>query len=126
MKIEKSQYEGYLWYSNQPQPKVLNNEVFELELSDDANPFIVEGLLFDGKISISIKYVDGHYITNHYKIQELENVKKEEQMYYSHRMKGRQLKFYQFWRPIVDELCEKMEVLQPAELVFIGFHKKEE
>lgn len=124
MKIEKPQYEGYLWYSDQPRPKILNNEEFELEhISDDANPFIVEGLLFDGKTSISIKYADGGYITSQCNIQELEGVRKEEQEFYSHRMDGRRLKFYQFWRPAEDDLCEKMEVLQPAELVFVGFKK---
>ncbi len=124
MEIEKSQYEGYLWYSDQPQPKILNKEIFELKnILDDANPFIVEGLLFDGKISISIKYVDGRYIINHYDTQELASVKREEHVFYSHRMEGLQLKFYQFWRPIKDELCENMDVLQPAELVFIGFNK---
>lgn len=47
MKIEKSKYQGYLWYSDQKEPKVFNNELFELEIADNENPFIVEGQLYD-------------------------------------------------------------------------------
>lgn len=72
MKIEKSKYQGYLWYSDQKEPKVFNNELFELEIADNENPFIVEGQLYDeeNRASISIKYVDGNYIVNKYKVKE--------------------------------------------------------
>jgi CRISPR type III-associated protein (TIGR04423 family) len=33
------------------------------------------------------------------------------------------MKFRQYWRPVEDDLCEGMKVLQPAELVFVGFEK---
>lgn len=125
MKIEKSQYQGYLWYSDKKEPQVLNNEVFELEISDNTNPFIIEGQLYDGKKSISIKYVDGKYLVNTYNVDNLDR-KIQEQLFYSHRMDGRRLIFKQNWRPVNDELCEGMQVLQPAELVFVGFNDKEE
>ena len=121
MKIEKSTYKGYLWYSDQKSPDVFENKEIELELSDDTNPFIIEGQLYDGKTSISIKYVDGKYVVKSYVIDVLKGDVKE-QMFYSHRMGGRKLKFRQYWRPIPDELCEGMEVLQPAEWVFVGFN----
>jgi len=125
MKIEKSKYEGYLWYSDKKEPQVLNNEVFELEIADSSNPFIVEGQLFDGQKSISIKYVDGKYFFNTYDLNALDGVM-QEQKFYSHRMGGKQLKFRQIWKEQPDELCEGMQVLQPAELVFVGFNDKEE
>ena len=100
MKIEKSIYQGYLWYSDQKAPQVLNNEVFELEIADSSNPFIVEGQLFDGQ--------------------------KVEQVFHSYRMDGEQLKFNLYWREVEDDLCEGMKVLQPAELVFVGFNDKED
>lgn len=125
MKIEKSKYQGYLWYSDKKEPQVLNNEVFELEISDNTNPFIIEGQLYDGKQSISIKYVDGKYLVNTYNVDNLGR-DIQEPLFYSHRMDGRKLKFRQYWRPVTDELCEGMQVLQPAELVFVGFNDKEE
>lgn len=125
MKIEKSKYQGYLWYSDKKEPQVLNNEVFELEIADSANPFIVEGQLFDGQKSISIKYVDGKYNINTHDSNALEGVI-QEQVFHSHRMDGKLLKFKQIWKEQPDELCENMQVLQPAELVFVGFNDKEE
>ena len=42
------------------------------------------------------------------------------------RIKGiEKLCFLEYWKPQKDNLCEDMEVLQPAELVFIGFNDKE-
>ena len=125
MKIEKSKYQGYLWYSDNKEPQVLNNEVFELEIADNANPFVIEGQLFDGQKSISIKYVDGKYYVNTYDLDDLDGVK-QEQMFFSHRMADRKLYFKQFWQPVNDEQCEGMQVLQPAELVFVGFIDKED
>lgn len=125
MKIEKSKYQGYLWYSDKKEPQVLNNEVFELEIADSSNPFVIEGQLFDGKKSISIKYVDGKYIVNTYDLDALDGVM-QEQKFYSHRMDGKQLKFRQIWKEQPDELCEGMQVLQPAELIFVGFNNEED
>ncbi len=125
MKIEKSKYQGYLWYSDKKEPQVLNNEVFELEIADNANPFVIEGQLFDGQKSINIKYVDGKYIVNTYDLNALDGVM-QEQKFYSHRMDGKQLKFRQIWKEQPDELCEGMQVLQPAELVFVGFNNEED
>ena len=126
MKIEKSIYQGYLWYSDQKAPQVLNNEVFELESADSSNPFIVEGQLFDGQKSISIKYVDGKYLVKEYILDDLSNCEKVEQVFHSYRMDGEQLKFNLYWREVEDDLCEGMKVLQPAELVFVGFNDKED
>ncbi len=125
MKIEKSKYQGYLWYSDKKEPQVLNNEVFELEIADNANPFVIEGQLFDGQKSISIKYVDGKYIVNTYDLDALDGVM-QEQKFYSHKMDGKQLKFRQIWKEQPDELCEGMQVLQPAELIFVGFNNEED
>lgn len=125
MKIEKSKYQGYLWYSDKKEPQVLNNEVFELQIADDANPFVIEGQLYDGMKSISIKYVDGKYIVNTYDLNALDG-EIQEQMFHSHRMEGKLLKFKQIWKKQPDELCENMHVLQPAELVFVGFNNDKE
>ncbi len=127
MKIEKSTYQGYLWYSDEKQPQVFDNKAFELEIADAANPFIIEGQLYDGKKSVSIKYVDGKYTVKSYETDRLEG-EAQEQVFHSHRMDGKRLKFKQFWKEQPDGLCEDMQVLQPAELVFVGFdnNNKEE
>lgn len=128
MKIEKSIYEGYLWYSNQTEPKILNEEEFELEISDNKNPFVIEGQLFDADrmLSISIKYVDGEYICNSYNVDSLDfnrsNVEKKE--FHSNRMKGYKLQFLQYWMEQEDDLCEGMKVLLPTKSVFVGFIKE--
>ncbi len=125
MKIEKSKYTGYLWYSNETKPRVLNNEEFELVIEDTKNPFIVEGQLCNGCKSISIKYVDGKYIVKPYTLSEYKDADVEE--YVPNRMdKVEKLLFKRAWKAESDELCCDMKVLQPKELVFVGLKMKED
>lgn len=94
------------------------------------NPFIIEGYLFDAKnnISISIKHVDGKYMVKALDLSTLPELC-EEQVFLSYRMEAiKKLIFKQVWREEKDEYCdwegnEKMQVLQPAEFVFVGFKK---
>ena len=130
--IEKSTYQGYLWYSDEKKPTVLNHEDFEITLDEKINPFVIEGHLFDGKQSISIKYVDGKYIVKKYVLDGLPKEDCTEQSFLANRMGDiKVLKFRQYWRERreqreqKDDLCEGMPVLQPAELVFVGFNDKE-
>ena len=64
--IEAAKYKGYLWYSNEKEPKVFdgNEMVPEINLDEKENPFIIEGNLWDADnlMSIMIRYVDGKYI----------------------------------------------------------------
>jgi len=127
MKIEKSKYEGYLWYSNKKEPRLLSKDKeFELEIPDDSNPFIIEGQLYEEGKSHSIKYVDGKYIVNDYDLSQLSDIEFTEQDYLFNKMENRKLKFKQYWRPKTDKFCKNMPVLQPAEFVFVGFSKEEE
>lgn len=124
--IDPSQnYEGYLWWSDKTTPIILNNEPIK-ELPDGNNPFIVEGQLFDKEHdkSWSIRFIDGDYLINCFDLKELKGLDFITKSYLSNRFDGNQkLYFNEFWRPEKDELCEGMVVLQPAELVFVGFNK---
>lgn len=128
MKIEKSIYDGYLWYSNDPNPVVLKNEEKEILLTDEENPFIIEGQLYDRvrMRSYSIKFVDGKYICNEYEVKSSDFNKSDVDIktFYANRMDNLKLQFLQYWKEEVDELCEGMKVLQPKELVFVGFVKE--
>lgn len=126
MKIEKSKYQGYLWYSDQTRPQVLHDEEFELDIPDNQNPFIIEGQLYDGERSISIKYIDGKYVEKRYVLAEFDGVECSERSFFANQMAGYKLKFRQYWRPQADPLCEDMEVLQAAEQVFTGLEKTNE
>lgn len=124
-KIEKAKYSGYLWESDQKEPQVIIEEECEFSFDDNQNPFVVEGFLYDGKTSYSIRYVDGRHIVNKFIIEELPK-EYSEQTYISKFKKVSGLKFRQYWKPEPDDLCKGMEVLKPAQLVFVGFNKKEE
>lgn len=127
MKIEKAIYEGYLWMSDATYPLIIDEEEYEIELNDLGNPFIIEGFLFNRNKneSISIKYVDGAYLTQTYDLNKIaSDTVKEEIKFVPNRMpKIKALKFIQYWRPSPDEFCENMEVLQAKELIFVGFEK---
>lgn len=122
--IEKSKYEGYLWYSDKTEPKVYwGDKVVPIDLDPERNPFIVEGQLWDGKTSIGIKFVDGKYYVARYPINKIDDV----ETYVAHRMKGvAGLKFVRIWKEQPDDFCNGYYVKEPVGLAFVGFKKKEE
>ena len=121
-------YEGYLWWSDDTSPCVYKNEPLP-EWKEDINPFIIEGQLYNknNKKSYSIRFVDGEYKINCFDLNELSKFEYIDKEYLPNRIEGVQkLCFREFWRPVNDQLCEGMEVLQPAEVVFVGFKFKED
>ena len=121
MLIDKSQYLGYIWQSDQTAPEVLPSEGI-IDTDHPANPFIIEAHLTDGEKSISIKFADGHCIVNEYNLSECENA--EPVSYIPNRMDGVSiLKFKRVWTRQRDTLCEEMETLTPAQLIFVGLEK---
>lgn len=124
-KIPAGNYEGYLWWSDRNSADVIDGEMKETILTNDENPFIVEGFLFskdDSKTSISIKYVDGQYyaFTTQVTDEELANIA-DIREYMPNRMECKGLKFLQRWNSKEDKLCEGMSVLVPGDIVFVGF-----
>lgn len=121
---QHANYEGYLWWSNAETPKVYKNEPLTDLPSEKSNPFIIEGQLIDktNQKSVSIRFVDGDYIINGFDLKELKGLDFIKKEYLPNRMEGvSKLCFREYWRPEPDDLCEGMEVLQPAETVFVGF-----
>ncbi|MCK9159574.1 MAG: TIGR04423 family type III CRISPR-associated protein [Bacteroidaceae bacterium] len=123
-------YEGYLWMSDQKEPRVYKDEALDKDYFKGINPFIIEGELYNASQhkSYSIRFVDGSYYVNEYLIEDDEydeNHSKDIQYYLPNRMKDvAALKFLQRWRPESDPLCEDMYVLRPVEQVFVGFKKQ--
>ena len=123
--IPKAKYLGYIWYSNSDRPEVLTGDKdYGGTLDAAANPFIIEGNLWDGDdanpTSISIRYVDGKYYIHRTTLtpEDVKNYK----TFVAHRIDGyKYLRFVQLWETRKDPLCEDMEVLEPSKLVFIGF-----
>lgn len=126
MEIKKSKYEGYIWYSDANEPKILDSEDFKLKREESENPFILEAQLFDGKTSHSIKFVDGKYIHKQYNLDSLSAKVKTEKVFKMNRGGDRELIFNQYWDEVKDEENYDMPVLISAELVFVGFKNKEE
>jgi CRISPR type III-associated protein (TIGR04423 family) len=113
--------EGYIWYSDKPQPKKIAAEQYSLELDKSKNPFVVEGQIYseDEETSYSIKYVDGKYIVIKYELGKLGKIY-DEKSFIANRNVAR-IKFRQYWKQVKDDLCEGMITLVPAEYVFVGF-----
>lgn len=122
--------EGYLWWSDQQAPKVYLNEAIDICLDEAKNPFVAEGQLYDkDKMeSYSIKYVDGQYLINIYKVEEQDftNPNYEKKSFLSNRMGDHWLKFLRYWEEKEDENCMGMPVLTLTKNVFVGFKEKEE
>lgn len=130
MNIPNSTYEGYVWYSDQSEPKILRDENFSFEPDESKNPFIVEALLFDrqNSLSFSVKYVDGKYIINKTPVLPEDEGKREveKKRFLASFGNGISLSFLHYWKPVKESNCEGMEMLLPEKLVFVGFSKNEE
>lgn len=128
--IKINNCEGYLWWSNQQEPNVYQEEPIDICLEATQNPFVVEGQLYDKeeKKSYSIKYVDGQYFIKKYEVEteDLTHPDYEIMSYLSNRMDGRWLKFLRYWEEVKDDNCMGMNVLKFTKNVFIGFKEKEE
>ncbi len=138
-KLPDSACVGYYWMSDAADPVVIGDgegnqpekllmQLKELLEDKNANPFVIEAQLFypNENLSVGIRYVDGNYIISR------KNVAKEDLLegrsdrvsvkrYVANRMPGKCLLFLQYWREKEDILCERMNVLQPSEMAFIGF-----
>lgn len=125
------QFEGYTWWSDRDKPEVFNhNRYEELVFDNCANPFIVEGQLFDtqSNVSYSIRFIDGEYLIYRYDVGACSH-KSDEEFIASSRLHSidnsvEKLYFHRIWREETDSLCENMTVLTPAEMVFVGFTKR--
>lgn len=122
-KIPKSNYTGYIWYSDAKEPQLFYGTENEFLFDDTKNPFVVEGWLTDNITSFQIKYVDGKHEILSFNLAELKVLKHEKQEFVPVFKGFKKMHFNQYWRPVEDEMCEGMQVLQPAEFVFIGFTK---
>lgn len=117
-------YEGYIWYSDMDAPYVYNNKPINFDIETILNPFIIEGYLFNREkgLSISIRHVDGEHIIIAHQLNKLNHLECTINTYIPNRMPGvEKLCFNLYWRAYPDVLCEGMETLEPAELVFTGF-----
>lgn len=135
--IESGIYEGYVWYSDQTQPMTLIGEKWSDELDATKNPFIVEAQLYDKerKVSYSVKYVDGRYVAHRWDnvSREMENDEYSHCSFFANRVgkdkgeTGLTLHFVRHWAEENDSMCaiseckDGMPVLQPKELIFVGF-----
>ncbi len=125
-------YIGYVRMSDATQNRVFASpQTVDITLDDSANPFIVEGELYDaGKgESLTIRYADGHYFVQTFhvspeKMRDTIHVTRKE--YLPSRMPGvGKLVYLQFWDEVSDPFCEGMTTLQPGNLVFVGFKAEE-
>lgn len=123
IKINKCQ--GYLWWSDQQNPKVYQNEEIDIYFDESKNPFVVEGQLFDtvAMKSYSIKYVDGKYHILSFDVSDNDFINPDNEIkeFLSNRMGDRLLKFLRYWEPKEDNNCLGMPVLTLTKNVFVGF-----
>mgnify|MGYP003322291034 CR=1 FL=1 len=53
----------------------------------------------------------------------VDDLEYDEIKFCGNKMSGRVIKMRRYWRPERDALCEGMDVLKPAEMLFVGFEK---
>lgn len=128
-KINIKNCEGYLWWSDQQEPEIYDGKAVDVCLDETKNPFVVEGQLYDKEgMSYSIKYVDGQYLINKYKVETVDLTNKDNELksFLSNRMGDRWLKFLRYWEEKRDKNCMDMPVLTFTKNIFVGFKEKED
>ena len=127
-------YEGYLWMSNEHEPRLFKSEaVVDAQLFSLRNPFVVEGYLYHRAtgVSLSIKYVDGQYLVYKLRVKpsDIDSPDVDKIEYLTFRMKGSKplwAKFLRYWKEKPNDECLGMGVLEVEKEVFVGFSDKEE
>ena len=122
--IPAGTYEGYVWESDKDKPMIYNDAHYSFLPDVTANPFVVEGQLYDyeNEKSYSIKYIDGSYHIHAFDIPKDIANSVELVKYLPNRMAHvKALLFEPCWEEQPDELCEGMTVLKPAGMAFVGF-----
>ncbi|QXP70768.1 TIGR04423 family type III CRISPR-associated protein [Polaribacter sp. R2A056_3_33] len=125
--IPKMAFEGYIWKSDESEPEVLLNEIYDFD-TVLTNPFIIEALLFckEKNTAIHIQHT-GSYQIAEYDLKALEKAGAvlEEKEYLPHRLSPavKNVSFKQIWQEEEDRLCEGMPVLKMKAVVFCGFNK---
>ena len=121
--IKNRHYEGYLWYSDQERPLLVNGNV---TLPKGNNPYIQEGMLWckEEQISIMIRHT-GRYQIGEFDLNELEKkgAKLEPEQYLAHKLDFSELKFYQLWELEEDPLCAGYQTYKQKAIIFAGFIK---
>ena len=123
-------YEGYLWWSDEQEPRVYpGTKPIEWPVEGN-NPFIIEGNLWDKATETSylIRFIDGEYWVYKFELKGISKDLITEHKYLPNRMpeKIKKLKFKEVWKEQPDELCNNFNVLKPAFIAFVGFEKQEE
>ena len=124
-KIPNFNYEGYIWYSNQPKPEIIEGQFDESKLTP--LPFIIEGNLWapEKKISINIKYIDGEYVIAQIDLNNKNDLEENKQAYIAHDLDGVSYFYlYQNWEEKKDNLCADMKTQEPSWAAFTGFIKE--
>ncbi len=132
--IPQLEYEGYIWESSKENPKKVTSEAELTKYENSgkpANPFIMEGHLYnkDKNISISIRHVSGRYYITQFNLGELdEKTNFVDKFYLANKKleKENKLHFKEIWLPEPDENCPDMQVMTKKAVVFAGFRKKED
>ncbi len=115
--------QGYYWFSNSELPVVVDGHFNGLNLSDYITPFIIEAQLYNrGKqVSYSVKYIDGHYYIQETNVTE--QTINDAKSFISKWDDNLNLLFTTRWIKKPDSLCCNMDVLMPANCIFVGFKR---
>ncbi len=116
-------FEGYLWLSDSSEPVVYDHRQVDWSIVGDAVPFVVEGNLFDGRNSYSIRHTGSGYEIREFTEEDMNGLECSVRHFMSNRMDGRRLVFKQLWKAENDPLCCDMPSLRPWAMVFCGFNK---
>lgn len=131
--IQLRNAQGYLWYSDQTEPRTFIDKDIELHLDEKINPFVIEGQLYsdEEKKSICIKFIDGKYIVKTYDFNARRFIAPDsavmteggvEQYIANSRLNLSQpLNFIRVWRTVKDNINDNWETLRPTGLVFKEF-----
>jgi len=125
--LKEKEFEGYMWWSDEPAPRIYPGDKPIEWPKEGANPFVIEGNLWNkvDERSYLIRFIDGKYLVYEFNLKGInpENITKLD--YLPNRMPSdiKELKFKKVWTAQHDPLCNGFEVLKPAFIAFVGFKK---
>lgn len=127
-----NKYDGYLWLSNSKFPIEFSGGQLPESFGKVANPFVVEGELWDSENnrSYSIHQAGNMTVCQSFDVKDSDfgndNGNVDDRVYASHRMEHKGLRFLEYWEPSANDACLDMNTLEMKKRVFVGFKDKED
>lgn len=121
--LENKKMKGYYWMSDETEPRILKDELFDTDLLKEELPFVMEAnfVCASENKSYKIQCLDLKYYIQEHEL----NPSNTRQTYYSTFFDKKYIYVEEVWQNIKDENCADLEIPIIINSFFVDFKDKD-